>query len=94
MWSIGPGLIKSTGSGKSLCKFLVVIRQMVKTMLGLAGRVLFKANCQGGPMNADRIRNAKFKKHNTDMMETRVARVEQTLVRVGAIQTVFNPFPR
>jgi hypothetical protein len=38
---------------------LVVIRQMVKPMLGLAGRVLFKANCQGGPINPDRVRNAK-----------------------------------
>ena len=26
-------------------------RQMVKPMLGLAGGVLFKANCQGGPIN-------------------------------------------
>src|SRR3954465_15601821 len=26
-------------------------RQMVKPMLGLAGKVLFKANCQGGPIN-------------------------------------------
>ena len=60
MRSTGPGgLIKSTGSRKSLCKFLVVIRQMVKPMLGLAGRVLFKANCQEGPINAHLVRNAK-----------------------------------
>ena len=26
-------------------------RQMVKPKLGLAGGVLFKANCQGGPIN-------------------------------------------
>ena len=29
----------------------VVVRQMVKPRLGLAGGVLFKVNCQGGPIN-------------------------------------------
>ena len=32
---------------------------MVKPMLGLAGRVLFKANCQEGPINPHRVRDAK-----------------------------------
>ena len=52
---------------------LVVIRQMVKPKLGLAERVLFIANYQGGPINSDCVRNAKFKEHNTGMMETRAA---------------------
>ena len=31
----------------------------VKPRLGLAGRVLFKANCQGVPITPNRLRNAK-----------------------------------
>jgi hypothetical protein len=50
---------------------------MLKPKLGLDGRVLFKANCQGGPINPDRVRNAKFKEYTTGMTETRAARVEQ-----------------
>ena len=38
---------------------LIVIRQMVKPMLGLARRVLFKANYQEGPINPHRVRDAK-----------------------------------
>ena len=34
-------------------------RQMVKPRLGLAGGVLFKANCQGVPIIPNRVRNAK-----------------------------------
>ena len=34
-------------------------RQMVKPRLGLAGGVLFKANCQGVPITPNRVRNAK-----------------------------------
>ena len=51
--------------------------QMLKPMLGLAGRVLFKANCPEGPINPHHVRDAKIKEHNTGMMETRAARVEQ-----------------
>jgi hypothetical protein len=58
-------------------QFLVVIRQMVKPKLGLAGRVLFKVNCQRGPTNPDHVRHTKFKEHNTGMMETKAAKVEQ-----------------
>ena len=50
---------------------------MVKPMLGLAGRVLFKENYQEGPINPLRVRDAKFKEHNTGMTETKAARVEQ-----------------
>jgi hypothetical protein len=38
---------------------VLVIIQMVKPKMGLAGGVLFKANYQGGPINPDRVRNAK-----------------------------------
>ena len=33
--------------------------QMVKPRLGLAGGVLFKANCQGVPITPNHVRNAK-----------------------------------
>ena len=56
---------------------LVVIRQMIKPMLGLYGRVSFKVNCQEGPINPHHVRDAKIKEHNTGMMETRAARVEK-----------------
>ena len=49
----------------------------VKPRLGLAGRVLFKANYQGGPINPQPHKERKIKEHNTGMMETRAARVEQ-----------------
>jgi hypothetical protein len=55
-----PGLLINYPRGpESPYASLVVIRQMVKPMLDLAGRVLFKANCQGGPINPDRVRNTK-----------------------------------
>ena len=50
---------------------------MVKLMLGIAGGVLFKANYQGVPTIAQPREERKIREHNTDMTETRVARVEQ-----------------
>ena len=50
---------------------------MVKPMLGLAGGVLFKVNCQGVPIITQPCKERKIKEHNTGMMETRVARVEK-----------------
>ena len=46
-------------------------------MLGLAGGVLFKANCQGVPIITQSCKERKIWEHNTDMTETRAARVEQ-----------------
>ena len=51
--------------------------QMVKPMLGLTREVLFKANCQGVPIITQPCKERKIQEHNTDMMETRAARVEQ-----------------
>ena len=50
---------------------------MLKPRLGLAGGVLFKANCQGGPINPQSRKLRKIKERNTGMTETRAARVEQ-----------------
>ena len=38
---------------------VLVVRQMVKPKLGLVGKVLSNANYQGGPINPNRVRNAK-----------------------------------
>ena len=51
--------------------------RMVKPRLGLAGGVLFKANCQGVPIITQPRKERKNREHNTDMTETRAARVEQ-----------------
>ena len=51
--------------------------RMVKPMLGLAGGVLFKANCQGVPIITQQRKERKIKEHNTGMTETRAERVEQ-----------------
>ena len=50
--------------------------KMVKPRLGLAGGVLFKANCQGVPIITQPRKEHKIREHNTDMTE-RAARVEQ-----------------
>ena len=50
---------------------------MVKPRLGIAGGVLFKANCQGVPIITQSCKERKIREHNTDMTETRAARVEQ-----------------
>ncbi len=50
---------------------------MVKPRLGSAGGVLFKANCQGVPIITQPRKERTIREHNTDMTETRAARVEQ-----------------
>ena len=49
-----------------------------KTNVGIAGGVLFKANYQGVPIITQPRKERKIQEHNTDMTETRAARVEQT----------------
>ena len=51
--------------------------KMVKPMLGIAGGVLLKANCQGVPIITQPRKERKIREHNTDITETRAARVEQ-----------------
>ena len=46
-------------ANKLIIRFSYYVGRMVKPMLGLAGRVLFKANCQEGPINPHRVRDAK-----------------------------------
>ena len=63
--------------------------QMVKPRLGLAGGVLFKANCQGGPFPQPH-KECKIKEHNTGMTETRAARVEQNTRHKAEPSTLYQ----
>src|SRR5215216_3871038 len=93
MRSTGSGLlIKASGASPLPMQILVVIRQMVKPMLGLAGRVLFKANCQEGPINPHRVKDAKIKEHNTGMTETKAARVEQNTKQKAKPSTLYQVY--
>ena len=61
-------------------------------MFGLAGRVLFKANCQEGPINPHRVSDTEIKEHNTSMTETRAARVEQNTEKKAKPSTLFQVY--
>ena len=63
---------------------------MVKPMLGIAGKALIKANYQGVPVITQPHKERKIQEHNTDMTETRVARVEQNTRQKGR---AFHPLP-
>ena len=66
--------------------------QMVKLMLGLAGGVLFKANCQGVSIITQPCKKRKIREHNTDMTETRAARVEQNTRREAEPSTLYQVY--
>ena len=66
--------------------------RMVKPMLGIAGRVLLKANCQGIPVIAQPRKECKIREHNTDMTETRVARVEQNTRHKAEPSTLYQVY--
>ena len=55
---------------------------MVKPRLGIAGRVLFNANCQGVPIRTQPFKERKIKEHNTGMTKTRAARVMRTSIQL------------
>ena len=66
--------------------------QMLKPRLGLAGGVLFKANCQGGPINPQPHKERKIKEHNTGMRETRAARVEKNTRHKAESSTLYQVY--
>ena len=66
--------------------------QMVKPKLGLAGGVLFKANCQGVPIITELRKERKIKEHNTGMTETRAARVEQITKQKAEPSTLYQVY--
>ena len=66
--------------------------RMVKPRLGLAGGVLFKADCQGVPIITQPRKEHKIKEHNTGMMETRAARVEQNTWHKAEPSTLYQVY--
>ena len=65
---------------------------MVKRRLGIAGGVLFKANCQGVPIITQLCKERKIQEHNTDMTETRAARVEQNIRQKAKPPTLYQVY--
>ena len=66
--------------------------QMLKPRLGLAGGVLFKANCQGVPIITQPCKERKIREHNTDMTETRAARMEQNTRHKAEPSTLYQVY--
>ena len=71
---------------------MVVRMQMVKPRLGIAGKALIKANYQGVPNITQPRKERKNKKHNTGMMETRAARVEQNTRHKAEPSTLYQVY--
>ena len=65
--------------------------QMVKPMLGIAGKALLKANCQGVPIIAQPRKERKIREH-ADMTETRAARVEQKTRHKAEPSTLYQVY--
>ena len=92
---------RSTGPGGVKIKMTLGMRdsqgkkarwRMVKPRLGLAGGVLFKANCQGVPIITQPRKERKIREHNTDMTETRAARVEQNTRHKAEPSTLYQVY--
>ena len=66
--------------------------QIVKPRLGLAGGFLFKEKCQGVPIITQPRKERKIKEHNTDMTETRAARVEQNTRHKAEPSTLYQVY--
>src|SRR5512141_304197 len=66
--------------------------QMVRPMLGIAGKALIKANYQGVPIITQPRKERKIREHNTDMTETRAARVEQNTRREAEPSTLYQVY--
>ena len=65
---------------------------MVKPIVGIAGRALLKANCQGVPIIAQPRKGRKIREPNTDMTETRAARVEQNTRHKAESSTLYQVY--
>ena len=80
-------LRSATPKGKEKARW-----QMVKPMLGIVGKALIKANYQGVPIITQRCKERKIREHNTDMMETRAARVEQNTRKKAEPSTLYQVY--
>ena len=65
---------------------------MVKPRLGIAGGVLFKANCQGVPIITQPRKERKPKEHNPGKTVTRAARVEQNTRNKAEPSTLYQVY--
>ena len=65
---------------------------MVRTMLGIAGKVLIKVKYQGVPIITQPCKERKIREHNTDMTETRATRVEQNTRREAEPSTLYQVY--
>ena len=65
---------------------------MVKPRLGIAGKALIKVNYQGVPIITQPRKEHKIREHNTDMTETRAARVEQNTRREAEPSTLYQVY--
>ena len=65
---------------------------MVKPKLGIAGQALIKVNYQGVPIITQPRKERKIREHNTDMMETRAARVEQNTRHKAEPSTLYQVY--
>ena len=65
---------------------------MVKPRLGIAGGVLSKANYQGVPIITHPRKESQIREHNTDMTETRAARVEQNTRHKAESSTLYQVY--
>ena len=65
---------------------------MVKPRLGIAGKSLIKAKYQGVPIITQPRKERKIREHNTDMTETRAARVEQNTRKKAEPSTLYQVY--
>ena len=65
---------------------------MVKPRLGIVGKALVKANYQGVPIITQLRKERKIREHNTDMTETRAARVEQNTRREAELSNLYQVY--
>ena len=61
-------------------------------MLGIDGKALIKVNYQGVPIITQPRKERKIREHNTDMTETRAARVEQNTMREAEPSTLYQVY--
>ena len=61
-------------------------------MLGIAGKALTKARYQGVPIITQPREERKIREHNTDMTETRAARVEQNTKHKAEPSTLYQVY--
>ena len=66
--------------------------RVVKPRLAIAGKTSIKANCQGVPIITQPRKERKIQKHNTDMTETRAARVEQNTRHKAEPSTLYQVY--